>query len=162
MAGFTDFLEKHIIIPETSTLQPKGEDMFENNLVTPYVNMAKLEGVVLTVIKLAGAAGTATVTCKTADNAAGDNAANHACKYRKATTPDTFTSWAASVASGTTISAGADEVWQFALSNLDMAGSDDQWVGFTMTEVDSTAVDGTAFLICIPKEAQAIQPTILS
>lgn len=119
------------------------EDIFNGSPESVYIDMSKYERVTFTVMKNAGAVGTATAQIKSSTVAAGTSPTARAHKYRKATDGEIYTSWAAAVASGTTISAGADEVWQFSIAASDLSG--DRYCGFKLTEVDSTAVDGMVF-----------------
>ena len=170
MSGFADFLINHHV-PQlvTSTEQPKGEDMFENNITSDIVNLSAWEGAVFIVTKLAGATGTATATVESCDTAVPGTATAVAFRERHATTPDTFTAWADVASTGLSITAGADEVWEIAIASSDLykgtaaAPVNDQYARLVLTEVDSTAVDGSVVTILYgPKYGHEIPTTVLT
>ena len=170
MSGFADFLVNHHV-PQavTSTEQPKGEDIFESNVSSDVINLSAWEGVVFIVTKLAGATGTATATINSCDNVTPSTATAVAFRYRYSTTPDTFTAWADATSSGVAITAGADEVWEFAIASSDLykgtatAPVNDQYVRLVLTETESTAVDGSvATILYGPKYGHEIPGTVLT
>ena len=170
MSGFADFLVNHHV-PQlvTSTQQPKGEDMFENNITSDIANLSAWEGALFIVTKLAGATGTATATMESCDTVSPGTATAVAFKYRYSTTPDTFTAWADATSSGVAITAGADEVWEFAIASSELykgtatAPVNDNYVRLKLTETDSTAVDGSVVTILYgPKYGHEIPTTVLT
>lgn len=155
--------EKHIIVPcFPSAKIAANEDIFNGSPASAYINMKNWGRATFCVLKNAGASGTARATVKSADDTSGTGATNRAHQYRYAeSATDVFSSWTAGVASGTVISAGADEVWQFSLSARDLGGQ--EYVGITLTEVVDSAVDGAAFcLLTDPCEAKSIADTTLT
>ena len=170
MSGFADFLINHHV-PQivTSTEQPKGEDMFENNITTDVYNGSAWEGSLLVVSKLAGATGTATVTCESCSAADGSDNTAVAYRCRYSTTPDTFTAWADVTSSGQTITAGADDVWEFAIAHSDgykgtaTAPVNYQYFRWVLTEVADDPVDGSVVCMLVgPKHGHEIPGTVLT
>lgn len=168
MSGFADFLVNHHV-PQAvgATEQPKGEDMFENNITSDVINLSAWEGIVFIVSKMDGAAGTATATVESCDTVVPGTATAITFRYRKATTPDTFTAWATSAS--LSITAGANEVWEIAVASSDLykgtatAPVNDQYARLVLTEVDSTAVDGGVVSILYgPKYGHEIPDTVLT
>lgn len=157
-----NFMEQHLIVPcFQSAIMAANEDIFNGSPAGRYINMAGWGRATFVVLKNAGAVGTARAVIDSADDTSGTNTTNRAHKYRYATATDVYTSWAAGVASGTNITAGADEVWEFTISDRDIGGQ--QYVALTLIETDSTAVDGAAFCILSdPSEAKSVFATTLT
>ena len=93
--------------------QAKGEDMFESNTTTDIVHLDHYRECTFFVIKLAGAAGTATATIESCDDVSASTSTAIAFTYREVTAPNTHGAWTAATSSGVSISAGADEIWEF-------------------------------------------------
>jgi len=170
MSGFADFLVNHHI-PQlvTSTEQPKGEAMFDSNTTSDIANLKEWEGAIFIVTKLEGSAGIATATMESCDDAAASTSTAVAFWERHATTPDTFTAWARVAVGGKSITAGADEVWEFAISSSELskgtAGApvNDNYVRLVLTETTATAVDGSIVTILYgAKHAHEIPNTVLT
>lgn len=148
--------------------QPKGEDMFEGNIVSDVFDMSNWGGALVIVKKLAGAVGTATFTCESCDDTTPSTSPNiGGYYYRNYVTADTASAWTLVTATtGTLITAGADQIWEFYIPASALEGGSNQYgykyCRFTFTEDDSTAVDGTVFLMLIePRMAQSIPATVL-
>lgn len=152
----------HCPMAVTATEQPKGEDMFENNITSKVIGMKAWGLCVFTIIKLAGAAGTATITVESCDDFTPTTHPAVAFYYRKMTTNDTFGAWTAVASTGFTTTAGANQIYQVAIL-ANMLGDGDVAVRMVCTEVDGTAVDGA--VICQlfnPKYAKSIPDTVLA
>jgi len=142
-----NFMEQHKIVHcFPSSILDECEDMFEGNLVSDVIHLDHYRECTFVVIKCAGATGTAVVTINSCSNAAGTTAADVAFKYREVTAPDTHGAWTDATSDGVTISAGADEIWEFRVLASGLS-STNEYVKCTMTEDDSDAVDGAAFAI---------------
>lgn len=166
----SNFLESHHI-PNviTSARQPKGEDMYEGNIVSDVWSMSNWNWAIVIVKKLAGATGTATFTCEACDNVTPDTHPNiGGYYYRTQTTPDTVSAWTyVTATTGTAITAGADAIWEFAIPASALQGGSNRY-GYefcrvTLTETESTAVDGSVDVILVePRVAQSIPASVLS
>ena len=157
------FLESHHCpMAVTSAEQPKGEDMFENDITSDITNMANWGGILYIVKKMTGAAGTAVATIESCDTVVPGTATAIAFRYRKMTTRDTWGAWTAATSSGVTISAGANEIWEFSVYDSELHGAD-QFVRLVLTEVDSTAVDGGVLAMLFnPRYGKEIPDTVLA
>lgn len=141
------FLEQHKIVHAfASGFIAANEDIFNGSPVSDVIHLDRYRECTFIVIKNAGDTGTATVTINSCSDAAGTTAADVAFKYREVTAPDTHGAWTDATSTGVTISAGADEIWEFRV-NADGLSSTNEFVKCTLTEVDSTAVDGGALAI---------------
>lgn len=141
--GFSkDFMHNHHCpMAITSTEQPKGEDVFDSNTISDVVDMKDWGACLFIVKKLDGAVGTATATVEACSNAAAAATTAVTFYYRSMTTADTWaTEWATSAS--LSITAGADEIWEIMVFG-DQLVSDRHYVRLKLTEVDSTAVDGS-------------------
>ena len=168
MSGFADFLVNHHL-PQivTSTCVADSGDLFASNITTDIYNGSAWEGSVFVVQKCEGTTGTATVTCNSCDDTDPTTATAITFMYRYSTTQDVFTEWATSAS--VTITAGANETWEFAIAHSDLykgtatAPVNDEYVRWVATEVDSTAVGGSAFCMLIgPKSGHEIPGTVLT
>jgi hypothetical protein len=140
----------HPIHCVTSTQQPKGEDMFESNISSDVVSMENLSAIDFFLIKLDGAVGTAVVTINSCDDTTPSTTTAIAFEYRYCTTPDTWSAWTAATSSGVTVTAGANDMWQFHINAAELS-STDKYIQFVATEADSTAVDGAVMAIGTPR-----------
>ena len=159
----SNFLESHHV-PQlvTSTEQPKGEDMFENDITSDIASLENWGGILFIVTKLDGAVGTAVATIESCDTNVPGTGTEVDFRYRKATTPDTVTAWTDGDSGGVTITAGADEVWEFSVYSSELY-STDSFVRFVLTEVDGTAVDGSVITILFdPRYGKSIPDTVLT
>lgn len=151
MGFIKDFMDSHHCpLAVSSTEQPKGEDMFENNIVSDIVDMKDWEGCLFIVKKLAGAVGTATATVNACDDTTPTTTSSALTFwYRSMTTQDTWaTDWATSAS--LSITAGADEIWEIFVTGAQVAAvANYHYVKLTLTEVDSTAVDGTVVTMLV-------------
>jgi len=142
--NFKELHKVYHICPSAN--QAKGEDVFESNTTTDIVHLDHYRECTFFVIKLAGAAGTATATIESCDDTTPSTSTAIAFTYREVTAPNTHGAWTAATSSGVSISAGADEIWEF---NVKANGlnSTDEYVRLVLTEVDSTAVDGAVMCL---------------
>ena len=159
----SNFLNRHHCpMAVTSTEQPAGEDMFNGNITSDIINMENWGGVLYIVKKLDGAVGTATATVESCDTVVPGTPTAVAFRYRKMTTADTWSSWTAVASTGVTITAGADEIWEFSVYDSELNGTD-QFVRLVLTEVDSTAVDGGVITMLFdPRFGKDIPDTVLT
>ena len=141
------FLEQHKIVHcFPASILDECEDMFEGNLVSDVIHLDHYRECTFIFIKCEGGAGTADVTINSCSDAAGTTAADVAFMYREVTAPDTHGAWTSGASTGVSISAGADEIWEFRV-NADGLDGTDEYVKCTATEDNSGAVDGAAFAI---------------
>jgi len=141
------FLEQHKIVHCAPTaIIANNEDIFTGSPVTDVIHLDHYRECTFVVIKNAGGTGTATVTINSCSNAAGTTAADVAFMYREVTAPDTHGAWTAATSTGVSIAAGADEIWEFRVNANGLDGTN-EFVKMTLTEVDSTAVDGAILAI---------------
>jgi len=140
----------HLIHCVTSTQQPKGEDMFENDISSDVVSMENLHAIDFILIKLAGATGVATVTINSCDDTTPSTQTAIAFEYRYCTTPDTWSVWTAATSSGVSVTAGANDVWQFHINAAELS-STDKYVQFVATETTDDPVDGAVIAIGTPR-----------
>ena len=170
MSGFGDFLINHHV-PQlvTSTEQPKGEDMWDATITSDVANLKEWEGALFIITKMAGATGTATITIESCDDAAASTSTAVAYWYRYSVTPDIFTAWARAESTGETITAGADDVWEFAISSSELykgtaaAPVNDNYVRIVCTEVADDPVDGSVVTMLYgAKHAHEIPVTVLT
>jgi pyrroloquinoline quinone (PQQ) biosynthesis protein C len=151
--GFTkDFMHNHHCpMAVTSSQQAAGEDMFNGNIVSDVVDMKDWGACLFIVKKLAGAVGTATATIKACDDIVPTTRSSALTfYYRKMTTADTWAAdWATSAS--LSIAAGADEIWEILVTadQVQATAATYHYIELTLTEVDSTAVDGTVFCMLI-------------
>lgn len=123
-----------------------NEDIFTGSPVSDVIHLDHYRECTFIVIKNAGGTGTATVTINSCSDAAGTTAADVAFKYRTISDPDSHGAWTDATSTGVSIAAGADEIWEFRVLASGLS-STNEFVKMTLTEVDSTAVDGAAFAI---------------
>lgn len=170
MSGFADFLiNHHVPQPVGSTECPELEDFYEGNITSLCCNMSAWEGIVYIVSKTTSATGTATATIESCSAYAGTDNTAVAFKYRYSTTPDTFTAWADATSGGIAITAGSDEIWEFAIASSDLykgtatAPVNHQYVRIVLTETESTAQDGSVVAIMYgPKYGHEIPDTVMA
>lgn len=158
-----NFLEQHHVVPcFPKSVISSNADIFNGNPQSLWIDMTNWQRATFIVQKGTGATGTARAVLQSADDDSGTNPTNLACKYRKATSGDSFSSWADAVASGTVITAGEDQVWEFSLSAQEL--EDDQpFVGFSLAEiVDSEVNGGVTCILTNPAIAQSIPASVLS
>ena len=141
------FLEQHKIVHcFDSGHIAANEDIFNGSPVSDVIHFDHYRECTFIIIKNAGGTGTATATINSCSDAAGTTAADVAFLYREVNDPDTHGAWTAATSTGVSISAGADEIWQFRV-NADGLSGTNEFVKMTLTEVDSTAVDGGGLAI---------------
>ena len=165
----SNFMDSHHIVRLTLAQQPKGEDMFEGNIVSDVINLSNWGGMYVIVQKLDGAAGTATFGIEACDDVTPTTspAITTGWWYRYQTAADTWSAWTLEATTVTTIAAGADSVWEFYVPSSILEGTTNQYnykfVRWTLTEVDSTAVDGSVVTLLVdPKVAEGIPTTVLA
>jgi len=159
----------HIPMVVTSTQQPKGEDIFEGNVVSDVFKLSNWGGAYVTVTKLAGTVGTATFGVEACDDNVPTTspALTGGWWFRYQTTPDVFSAWELEADATTAITAGANSIWEFYIPSSILEGAASQlnygWCRFTLTETESTAVDGGVHLLLVdPKVAQSIPATVIA
>ena len=174
MSGFSDFLiDHHVPQLVTSTECAAAEDMFDgaaSGVTTSDVaNLKEWEGALFIVSKLAASTGTALVTIESCDDASASTSTAVAHWYRYATTPDIFTAWARSDSTGQTITAGANDVWEFAISSSMLYKGtastpvNHNYVRFVLTEVADDPVDGVTTVVLFgAKHSHDIPVTVLT
>lgn len=166
MRGY--WLEAHKVIHAfTSSEIAACEDMFNGDPSSDVISMANWKEATLIVAKNAGASGTAVVTVNACDDTTPSNTNAVPFRYRSSTTPDTVGSWNEATASGTTITAGADQVWEFHISDEDLKDSSGgvyEYVQFVLTEdVDSPVDGGAVVVLTSPRYAEDQNaPTVLT
>jgi hypothetical protein len=166
----SNFMTSHHIPRDVLAVQqPKGEDIFEGNVVSDVLNLSNWGAMIVVVKKLAGAAGTATFGIEACDDIvpATSPAITGGWWYRYSTATDVFSAWTLEATASTTITAGAEAIWEFYVPSSILEGTTNQYnykfIRWALTEVDSTAVDGmTVTLLVDPKVAEAIPTTVLA
>jgi hypothetical protein len=166
----SNFMTSHHIPRDVlAAQQPKGEDMFEGNIVSDVLNLSNWGAMIVVVKKLAGAAGTAAFSLEACDDIVPTTspAITGGWWFRYSTATDVFSAWALEADATTVITAGADAIWEFYVPSSILEGTTNQYnykyVRWTLTEDDSTAVDGaTITLLVDPKVAQSIPATVLA
>jgi len=156
MGFIKDFMDNHHCpLAVAATHQPKGEDMYENNIVSDIVDMKDWEGCLFIVKKTTGATGTATATINACDNNTPSNTSGALTFwYRSMTTQDTWASdWATSASLA--ITAGSDEIWEILITGDQVAAvAEYSYIKLTLTETESTAQDGAVVTMLVgPKYA---------
>ena len=140
-------MERHKIVHcFDSGVIAANEDIFNGSPASDVIHMDHYRECTFVVIKNAGGTGTATATVLACDDATPSSTQAVAFKYRTIDDPDTHGAWTDATSSGISISAGADEIWEFRVLASGLY-STYEYVRLNLAEVDSTAVDGGAFAI---------------
>ena len=139
----------------TSTEQAAGEAMFDSNTTGAIIRMTRNQEAQFILVKLAGSAGVATVTiesCSAMTSAGTETAIPF--HYRKMTTNGTWGAVTRSASTGVSVTAGANQIWQFMVRGSDMVDGDIA-VRIVETETTATAVDGlTVGLLLQPRYSE--------
>lgn len=166
----SNFMESHHIPRDVlAAQQPKGEDIFEGNVVSDVLNLSNWGAMIVVVKKLAGAAGTAAFSIEACDDIVPTTspAITGGWYFRKTTATDVVSAWELETDASTAITAGADAIWEFWVPSSILEGTTNQYnykfIRWTLTEDDSTAVDGMTFTLLVdPKVAEKIPTTVLA
>jgi hypothetical protein len=141
-----------------------NEDVFAGDPATLPVNVSAWKGVFFQIIKNAGAVGTATITIESCSDTAGTGATAIPFRYCKSVdATDSFTTWTDVAAAGVATAAGADQIYWFAVSPIDLVDGH-KFVRLQVTEIDSTACDGAinAFMVDPRYSCDQFGATVLS
>lgn len=163
------FLNEHkVILAGASAFVADFADYSSGNPATDVINMSNWRRIIFIIAKGAGAVGTATITIESCDDVTPTTATAIQFYYRKSVgATDTFTAWAINAASGATTgvttTAGADQVYEFTVTD-DMLSGSDKYVRLKVTQVDVTATKGAIVaILCEPRHADYLNaPTVLT
>jgi len=142
-----DLMERHKVVhcfPES--VIANFEDFFTGSPVSDVIHLDHYRECTFVIIKGAGAVGTAVPTVNSCSDAAGTTAADVAYKYRAITAPNTHGAWTDATSTGFTTAAAADTVYEIRVLASGLSGTN-EFVKLTLSEDDSTAVDGAGFAI---------------
>jgi hypothetical protein len=144
-----------------STIMAANEDIFNGSPASDVVSMKEYREIIFIITKSDGAVGTATLTVESCDTVVPGTATAVAFQYKVCTSGNTWGATTAATAAGFTTTAGINQMYMISIRADQLSGTD-KFVRLQITEVDSTACDGAAICIGIPRYAQDIMPDMTS
>ncbi|MBC8384887.1 MAG: hypothetical protein H8E57_05165 [Candidatus Cloacimonetes bacterium] len=142
-----NYQERHKVIHcFDSGIIAANEDIFNGDPAGDVITMDTFRTCTFTIIKNAGAVGTATITVESCDDTTPSTATAVAFKYRKIQDPDTHGVWTDATAAGFTTAAEADCIYEIQVHSNGLSGTD-KYVRMQCTEVENAAVDGAIFAV---------------
>ena len=156
------FIEGHHIINMGSSFIASQADIFNGDPTTDVVKMANWELCTFLIQKGSGATGTATITVQSCDDYTPTTGTDIAFKYRTQTSGDTWSAWTDATSAGFTTTAGANQLYEIAVSGEDLEDGD-VGVQMTMTEVANDPCEGAVVAILAePRHSGGVPQTALS
>jgi hypothetical protein len=155
--NFQDFIQAHHCLNVgNSSFIPAQEDIFNGDPATDVVNMKNYGRVVFIIQKGAGATGTATITVQSCDDLVPTTTTAIKFLYRSQTDGETWSEWSEAETTGFTTTAGANQMYEVAVSARELNG-DDIGVRLKATEVVDSPCDGAILALAVePRYAETV------
>ena len=139
-------------------------DFMAGTVYTDIVNCQSATGVMFLIFRGDATAGTetGTVSCQACDNVTPSNTSDVAFRYRISTTPDTWGAWTEATATGFTMSAGDNQLYQIFVPAANLAAVGYGYCRLKIVEVVNDPVVGAVLMAVVNPRYQPVPATLLT